>query len=199
MGKGIFGIVFLVHAYDFFQRHFCLYYDGSEDAAGEIATVRNEIYFRIETVLQLLERLLDFGHVLVLESLVDAYVIVAPAEVAGCTRLYACARAAGDGIHHDVIVQHQVLGKREQSQLDAGGKTTRIGNVLRLAGGAAVQFRQAVDEVVLGRGDAVIHREVDDSQLFGYVVAFQELLRVTVCGAEEEYVDFVQRKLVGEY
>ena len=44
----------------------------------------------IETVLELFERLLDFGHVLVLESLVHTQVVVAPAEVARSSRLDAC-------------------------------------------------------------------------------------------------------------
>ena len=65
-------------------------------------------------------------------------------------------------------------------------------------GGAAVQFRQAVDEVVVVALDAVVHGEVDNLQLFRYVVAFHEFLRIAVGGAEKEDVDFVQRQLVGE-
>ena len=69
--------------------------------------------------------------------------------------------------------------------------------MLRFAGGTAVQLRQAVDEVVFGRGYAVVHGEVDDSQFLGHVVAFEELLRVAMCRTEKEYVDFFQRELVG--
>ena len=97
------------------------------------------------------------------------------------------------------IVQHQMFGERQQAQLYAGGKAARIGYVLRFAGGTAVQLRQAVDEVVFGRGYAVVHGEVDDSQFLGHVVAFEELLRVTMCRTEKEYVDFFQRELVGKY
>ena len=71
--------------------------------------------------------------------------------------------------------------------------------MLRFAGGTAVQLPQAVDEVVFGRGYAVVHGEVDDSQFLGHVVAFEELLRVTMCRTEKEYVDFFQRELVGKY
>ena len=87
----------------------------------------------------------------------------------------------------------------KQPQLYAGGKAARIGYMLCLAGGAAVQFRQAVNEVVVRRGYAVVHGEVDDSQLLGHVVAFEELLRVAMCRTEKEYVDFFQRELVGKY
>ena len=45
---------------------------------GESAPVGDEVYLCVEAVLQLLQRLFDFGHVLVLESLVHAQVVVAP-------------------------------------------------------------------------------------------------------------------------
>ena len=152
----------------------------------------------VAKMLQLLQRLLDFGHVLVLECLVDAQVVVAPAEVARRTRLHARPGAARDGVHHDIAVQHQVLGQGQQAQLYAGGEAARIGHVLRLAGGAAVQLRQAVDEVVALGLEAVVHGEIYNLQPFGDVVALHELARVAVGGAEEEAVHLVQRQLVGE-
>ena len=106
------------------------------------------------------------------------------------TRFHSGTRTSGDGIHHDVIIQHQVLGERQQPQLYAGGKAARIGYMLCLAGGAAVQFRQAVNEVVVRRGYAVVHGEVDDSQLLGHVVAFEEFSRVAMCRTEKQHVDF---------
>ena len=199
VGKGIFGVIFFIHADDFFQGHFGLHHNGGEDAAREVAAVGDEVNVRIKAVLQLFERLLDFGHMLVLESFVDAHVVVAPAEVARGARFHTGAGTSGNGVHHDIIVQHQMFGERQQAQLYAGGKAARIGYVLRFAGGTAVQLRQAVDEVVLGRGYAVVHGEVDDSQFLGHVVAFEELLRVTMCRTEKEYVDFFQRELVGKY
>ena len=122
MREGVFGIILFIHADNLFQRHFGLYHDSGKDAAGKITAIRDEINVRIETVLELFERLLDFGHVLVLESLVHTQVVVAPAEVARSSRLDACTSAAGDGIHHNIAVQHQMLGKRKQAQLDAGGE-----------------------------------------------------------------------------
>ena len=194
----ILGIVFFVHAADLLECYLGLYDNGGEDAAGEVTTIGDEVDFGVEAVLELAERLLDFGHVLVLEGLVDADVVVAPAEVARGARLDARACAACDGVHHDVVVQHQVLGQGEKAQLDAGGKAAGVGHVLGRAGGAAVQLGQAVDEVVIVALEAVVHREVDDLQVFGYVVALEELARVAVGGAEEEHIDLVQRELVGE-
>ena len=106
VGKGIFGVIFFIHADDFFQGHFGLHHNGGEDAAREVAAVGDEVNVRIKAVLQLFERLLDFGHMLVLESFVDAHVVVAPAEVARGTRFHSGTRTSGDGIHHDVIIQH---------------------------------------------------------------------------------------------
>ena len=199
VGKGIFGIVFFVHVDDFFQSHFGLYYNGGEDAAREVAAVGDEVDVRVETVLQLFERLLDFGHMLVLKSFIYAHVVVTPTEVARGTRFHSGTRTSGDGVHHDVIVQHQMFGKRQQAQLYAGGEAARIGYMLGFTSGTAVQLRQAVDEVVFGRGYAVVHGEIDDSQFLGHVVAFEELLRVAMCRTEKEYVDFFQRELVGKY
>ena len=98
----------------------------------------------------------------------------------------------------DIAVEHQVLGQREQTQLDAGGKAARIGYVLGRTGSAAVELGQAIDKVVVGSLQAVVHREVDDAQLLGHVVALEELARVAIGRAEEEHVDFVQRQLVGK-
>ena len=133
-----------------------------------------------------------------LESLVDADVVVAPAEVACRAGLHACSGRAGDGIDRDVTGEHQVLGQGEQAELDAGGEAARIGHVAALADGAPVEFRQAVDEVMVIGLDAVVHREVDDAQLLGHVVAFHEFARVAVCRAEEEAVDVVQAQFVGK-
>ena len=57
--------------------------------------------------------------------------------------------------------------------------------MLRRTGSTTVQFRQTVDEVMIVTLDAIIHREVDDFQIFRHVVAFHEFLRVTVGGTEE--------------
>ena len=87
MGKRIFRIVFFIHLDDFFQSNFGLYHNCGEDATREITAVRDEIDFGVETVLQLFQRLLDFGNMLVCERLVYTDVVVTPAEVSRRTRL----------------------------------------------------------------------------------------------------------------
>ncbi len=108
----------------------------------------DEVNVRIKAVLQLFERLLDFGHMLVLESFVDAHVVVAPAEVARGARFHTGAGTSGNGVHHDIIVQHQMFGERQQGKLYAGGEATGVGYVHCSGYRAAVQFGQAVNVVV---------------------------------------------------
>ena len=108
--EGVLGVVLLVDAFELLKRHLRLHHQCGEDAAGEVAPVGDEVNLRVEAVLQLAERLLDFRHVLVGESLVDADVVVAPAEVARRARFHACSRAAGDGVHRDVAVEQEVFG-----------------------------------------------------------------------------------------
>ena len=51
VGKGIFGVIFFIHADDFFQGHFGLHHNGGEDAAREVAAVGDEVNVRIKAVL----------------------------------------------------------------------------------------------------------------------------------------------------
>ncbi len=78
-------------------------------------------------------------------------------------------------------------------ELDAGCKAAGVGNMLRRAGGTAVQLGKAVDKVVVVAFDAIVHGEVDDLQVFRYVVTFHEFLCISVSGTEEKNVNFVQR------
>lgn len=89
-----------------------VFVNSSSNAGNKITTIGDEIDVRIETVLELFERLLDFGHMLVLESFVDTHVVVAPAEVARGARFHTGAGTSGNGVHHDIIIQHQMFGKR---------------------------------------------------------------------------------------
>ena len=70
--------------------------------------------------------------------------------------------------------------------------------MLGFAGGSSVQFGQAVDEIVIIALDAVIHREVNNLQVFGHVMALHKPTCVAVGSAEEKHINFVQRKPVGE-
>ena len=64
--------------------------------------------------------------------------------------------------------------------------------MLRRTGSTAVQFRQTIDEIMIVTLDTIIHREVDDLQIFRHVVAFHKFLRVAVGSTEEKHVDSVQ-------
>ena len=77
--------------------------------------------------------------------------------------------------------------------MDTGGETTGIGHVLCRTGSSSVQFRQTVDKVMVVTLDTVVHGKVNDFQVFRYVMAFHEFLRVTVSCAEEKNINFVQR------
>ena len=76
VNERILSIVFFVHLHELIQLYLTLHHQSSEDTASEVTTVRNEIDFRIVAVLQLLQRLLDFRHMLMAERLVDAHVMV---------------------------------------------------------------------------------------------------------------------------
>ena len=135
---------------------------------------------------------------LVLECFVHTHIVVSPTKMTGSTRFHSGSRTSCNGIYHYIIRQHQILGKRKQTELDAGCKTAGIGYVLCRTSGTAVQFRQTVDKVVVVAHNAVVHREVDNLQVFRYVVTFHEFLCIAVGSAEKENIDFVQRQLVGE-
>ena len=68
----------LVTCHDLLDRLVGLHYFCGEDAAGEVATVRDEVDGCIEITLCLLQTLTNLWHVLMVECLVDAHVIVAP-------------------------------------------------------------------------------------------------------------------------
>ena len=68
----------LVTCYDFLDRLIGLYHFCSEDATGEVATVRDKVDGCIEITLCLLQTLTNLWHVLMVECLVDAHVVVAP-------------------------------------------------------------------------------------------------------------------------
>ena len=65
------GIILVVEATYLVELHRAVEICRHEDAARETAAHRDKFYLAVETVLQLLERLLDFGKVLVAERLVD--------------------------------------------------------------------------------------------------------------------------------
>ena len=104
---------------------------------------------------------------LVLERLVYAYVVVSPAVVRCCRRLYTGTGAACYGIHRHVALEQMLLGKRQQAKFNTGRKAARIGYITALAGVAAVKLGQTVYEIVLMALYAIVHREVYHLQFIG--------------------------------
>ena len=198
-GERVVLVIFLVDTFDLIQADLAVQVVRRENATREIAPHRDEVDRAVETVLQLPQALSDLGQVLVRERLVDRDVVIPPAEMGGRRRLDACACRTGDGVHVQVRIQHQMLGQGQDPQLDAGGETAGVRDVAGVADAAPVQFGQAVNEIVFGAFDPVVHAEVDDLHVFGHAVALHELLRVAVGGTEEEEVDLVQRQFVGEH
>jgi len=76
-----------------------------ENPSCEITAVGDKVDGCVERALHLFQRLLYFGHVLVLKGLVYAQVIVAPREVGGGTGPLPGTGRAGDGINSHVLCQ----------------------------------------------------------------------------------------------
>ena len=108
--KRVLGIVVGIQQRELLYGHPVLHHDGAEDAAGEVTAVGHEVDIRLEAALQLLQRLAYLGQVLVHEGLVDAHIVVAPAEGGLRRGLVPRSRTADDGMHVDVARQHEVLG-----------------------------------------------------------------------------------------
>ena len=81
VGEGGVTVEVLVSLDDIFYWCWCLDYGSTEDAAGEVTAIGDEVDVCIEVTLYLLEALANLGNVLVLEGLVDAQVVVTPREM----------------------------------------------------------------------------------------------------------------------
>ena len=90
-----------------------------------------------------------------------------------------------------VGIQHQVLRQRQYAQLDASSETTGVRYMPGVANPAAVQFRQAVHEIVLRAFNPVVHAQVDNLHVLGDRVALHELFRIAMSGTEEQKVDAI--------
>ena len=116
----------------------------------------------------------------------------------GSRRLYARSCAACDCVHRNVAFEQVLLCQGQEAELNTGCEATGVRNVTALAGGAAVKLGEAVNEIVLARLQAIVHREVNHLQLVGQLCALKELACVAVGGAEIEEVYLFKGHLVGE-
>ena len=120
---------------------------SAEDASCEIPTIRDEIqrdalgresfvegvhHVRSGGGTQLVECLANLMQMLMREELVDTEIVVSPAEMCSRAGFLSSPCAACDGVDADIMRQQSSLCQGEESQLDAGGETARIGDVLRL-------------------------------------------------------------------
>lgn len=169
-----------------------------EDAARKVAAIGDEVDGAFKRRLELLQRLHDFGNVLVLESLVDAHVARAPGEMGGGRGFDSCSRGTRDGVDTDVALQQSGIGQRQQAELDAGGEAAGIGHVLRTENGGAIELWQTVNIVVAFCGQTEVLREVDDANVGRNIVVGQELGALAMTETEIDDINVLKREFVGE-
>ena len=197
VGEGGILVEVLVGLDDVLYRGGCLDDGRTEDAAGEVATIGDEVDVGIEIALHLLQRLTNLGDVLVLEGLVDAQVGHAPREVGSGTWLLAGTRRACDGVDGNVVLEQVQVSCRQQSNLDGGGEAAGIGHMLCLHNLFLIYFWQAIDIVMIAL-DAEVLCQVDNLHVGGDGVLAEESLTLAVSEAEEDDVDLLERHLVGK-
>ena len=200
VGEGCVAVEILVGCHDVFYRSIGLNNLCGKDATGEVATIRDEIDGCLELavaceLLYLTQTLAYLRHVLVLEGLVNAHVVVAPREVGSGTRLLSGTRRTRNGVHGNVVVEQAELGSGQQTQLYARGKAAWIGNMLRLGDGVVIDFGQTIYVVVALTLEAEVLRKVDYLHMGRYLVLLEERLALAMTEAEEHYIDLVERHI----
>ena len=194
-------VVVVIEAAHHIQLNGAVEIERGEYATRKRAAHRNEVDFGIETLLQLGERLPDFGQVLVAERLVDRHIVVAP-RVVGCgLGLDASTCAARDGIDMHIGVEQQVFGQRQQCQLNGCGKAAWVGHVLAVVHyAAAVELGQAIHKIVGAVGQTEVLREVDYAHVAGHLglVLLNERARKSVRSAEKQHIGALKRQPVGK-
>ena len=153
VGEGCVAIEILVGCHDVFYRSVGLHYLSGKDATGEVAAIRDEVEGCLELavareLLHLAKTLAYLRHMLVLEGLVYAHIVVAPREVGGGTRLLSGTRRTRYGVHRNVVVDNSEFGSRQESELYACGKASGISHVLRLGDSVVIDFGQTIYVVV---------------------------------------------------
>ncbi len=198
VGEGCVAVEILVGCHDVFYRSVGLHYLSSEDATGEVATIRDEVDRSLELtvaceLLHLAQTLAYLRHVLVLEGLVNAHVVVAPREVSSGTRLLSGTRRTRYGIHGNVVVEQAELGSGQQTQLYTCGKASGISHVLRLGNSIVIDFGQTINVVVALALQAEVLRKVDYLHMGWYLVFLEERLALAMTETEEHYIDLIER------
>ena len=175
VGEGCVAVEVLVGCHDVFNRSVGFNHLSGEDATGEVTTIRDEVDRCLELavareLLHLAQTLAYLRHVLVLEGLVNAHVIVAPREVGSGARLLSGTRRTRNGIHRNVIVEDAEFGSGQETELYTCGETTRVCHVLCLGYGVVIDFGQTINEVVALALEAEVLRKVDYLYVGWYIV-----------------------------
>ena len=200
VGEGCVAVEILVGCHDVFYRSVGLNHLSSEDATGEVAAIRDEIEGCLELavackLLYLTQTLAYLRHVLVLEGLVNAHVVVAPREVGGGTRLLSGTRRTRNGIHGDIVGEQTELGGGQQTQLYTCGEATWISHMLCLGYGVVIDFGQTIYVVIALALEAEVLRKVNYLDVGRYLMLLEERLALAMAEAEEHYIDLVERHI----
>ena len=139
--------------------------------------------------LQLFEALANFAQVLVFESFVNRQIVIPPAKMRGFAGCLTRASRTGNGVHMELIFDQTSSSQRQNSQLYAGGKTTRIGDFCRFFDQVTIQFRQTVNEVVTFAFQPEIMAQINDFYVFRQDVFCQKFLRFSVPHAEKCHIN----------
>ena len=203
VGEGCVAVEVLVGCHDVFYRSVGLNHLSSEDATGEVAAIRDEVDGCLELavareLLHLAKTLAYLRHMLVLEGLVNAHVVVAPREVGSGARLLSGTRRTRYGVHGNVVVEQAELGGGQESELYACGKASGISHVLRLGYGVVIDFGQTIYVVVALALEAEVLRKIDYLHMGRYLVLLEERLALAMTEAEEHNVDIFEWHIRGE-
>ena len=138
--KGVTLIIALIESVQCLNIKVTLYDQCREDSTWKTPTIWYKIYTAGIIGLQLLDTLHNLGHVLVLERLVYAYIVISP-TIMSCRRwLDSCTGAASYGINGNIALEQMFFCERQQTKLYTSGKTARVGYVTALAGVATVEL-----------------------------------------------------------
>src|SRR5690606_12818145 len=94
--------------------------------------------------MRLLKGLVQFLKVLVVKQLINRHILVSAAKVGRLARLVSSSRTSGDAGDVWLLLDDAGGYRRQQSQGDGGGKTTRIGDLFGVLNLFFVDFRKTI-------------------------------------------------------
>ena len=114
----------------------------------------------------------------------------------GCgTRLLSGTRRTRYGVHRNIVVDDAELCGWQQSELDAGGKATRVSNVLRLGNGVTVNLRQTIHIVITLALKSEVLCKIYYLHMLWNLMFLQERLALAMTETEEHNVHIIERHL----